>query len=196
MYLVNRCRNPPLDPPGLRVGEFLGGDQLERVDAERLAAAVSETGTPLPTAADEDPDVAVRRNADAGVVVRIVDAALVADNGGPRHYMAVVVVVGDHGQQVTGARDTAAVHEERLPRRLGVNREGHVFGGVGPQATGVFVSEFVSEVLAQGEPDAVIAVCLAGLHGVGFCVHRRDRLYLMQGSGASPAWTDRRPSGG
>jgi len=140
-------------PPWLRVGELELGQALEAVDGVGRQAPVDEPRPLLRPPADEDPQVALAVNGQARVVVRVVHAALVMDNDGPRHDAASVVVVGDHRQQMAlRGRRGAPEHEERLPRLGRVDGDRHMVGRIGSQAAAVLVAILPLE-LAEGEPD-------------------------------------------
>ena len=132
-----------VDPPGLRVGHLFLRDQLEAFDRERLNATVLEPRPDAGSSADEDPDVAVLVQGDAGIVVGIVDTFLVMHDHRTRHYAEAVVVVRDHRQQMSLPLFCAAVDEKRLLRFRRVDGQRQVLGGVGRQTHPGFLSPYL-----------------------------------------------------
>ncbi|OQB89802.1 MAG: hypothetical protein BWX84_02249 [Verrucomicrobia bacterium ADurb.Bin118] len=117
-------KSPARHKPRLRIGEFLLPNQGELRDVIGADAAVFESGSHPPAAADEHPDITLIIQVHAGIVVGIIHALFIMNNGRAGHHVLRVVVIRRHDQEMPFVFAGAAIDEEGFIHLRRVNGQG------------------------------------------------------------------------
>lgn len=144
------------DPPRLGVGELRVPPVFPRADVVRAQAAVDAAEARFAAATDKHPQVPLLVDGQRGVVVRVIDGGLVHHDDGSYNCAGLVIVVGNGDlQQSFVGRGCGTPGEVGAFRGGMVDGHGHVIGGVGAEAAGIFIA--VGGLLPECEPDAAKA---------------------------------------